>query len=398
VRVATATDGPRLHVEELTVRFATEAEPFVAVDGISFEVPEHTTVALVGESGSGKSVTAQAIMRLLASPPATATGRVHLGEVDLFSLSERQMRRIRGERIAMIFQDPGTALNPVYSIGFQVAEALRIRGKSRREAKRRALELLERVGFPEPRARYGDYPHELSGGMRQRAMIAIALAAEPELLIADEPTTALDMLAAAQINALLADLQREHQMSMLLISHDIAAVAENADEVIVLYAGQIVERGSTDQVLRRPRHPYTRGLLESIPPLRSSRRRRAKTSARLPAMLAEPHRAGLRGCRFAPRCPEALERCREETPRLIAVEDGLARCLLVEEGAAPLELRRARPGPDEREPEREEVGEGDDDDLAAADAELEEALSADAEEKNSVAPSKGGKSRDEEGP
>jgi peptide/nickel transport system ATP-binding protein len=360
---------PLLRVAELTVRFTSEQTVVLAVDRVSFDVPPATTVALVGESGSGKSVTAHAIMRLLPSPPATASGSIRLGEVELLELPERRMRRIRGDRIAMIFQDPGTALNPVYSIGFQVAEALRIRGHGRRDARRRALELLARVGFPEPQVRYRDYPHELSGGMRQRAMIAIALAADPELLIADEPTTALDMLASAQINQLLAELQREREMSMLLISHDIAAVADNAQHLVVLYGGEIVEEGAAATVLARPQHPYTRGLLESIPPLVDRRRRRDKAAMRLPAMRAgdaSPH-----GCRFAGRCPEVFARCRGEHPRLFSTGEGLARCFLVEE-ARPIELRR----PLREAAEAPPIVDDDDAELMAADSELDEALSA----------------------
>jgi len=323
-----------LSVRDLAVSFHTEEGKLTAVDGVSFDVPTRSTVALVGESGCGKSVTAQAILRLLPCPPASIeSGRVELEGVDLLELSETKMRSIRGARISMVFQDPMAALNPVYSIGAQLMEAFRIHQPiSRQQARERAIELLDRVGFPQPKERFDNYPHELSGGMRQRVMIAMALSCEPALMIADEPTASLDMLAAAQINALINDAKRERDMSLLLISHDISEVTQSADTVVVLYAGQVVESGPAKEVLANPRHPYTRGLLQSIPPLLKHRRRRRKTTTRLPAMTGSvpDMRAPPPCCRFSSRCPEAFVRCGAEQPPLYAVSGSpvAARCFL----------------------------------------------------------------------
>ncbi len=330
---------PLLVIRDLSVVFDGDEGTLAAIDGVSFEVPKSTTVALVGESGCGKSVTALSIMRLLPAPARITSGVIELEGSDLLALSEKQMRAVRGQRVSIVFQDPMSALNPVYSIGSQVVEAIRLhQSLSRTKARLRALELLERVGFPEPKKRFDDYPHEMSGGMRQRVMIAIALSCEPELIIADEPTTALDMLAAAQINALLADLKRELDMSLLLISHDVAMVAQTADEVVVLYAGQVVETGRSGDILVEPRHPYTKGLLRSVPPLRKRQRRREPTSTRLPAIagrVPDPRHMPP-GCRFAERCPDAFERCGDELPELLALPEpdaSLARCFLLERGA-----------------------------------------------------------------
>ena len=335
-----------LRVEDLAVSFDTDAGRLRAVDGISFDVPAKSTVALVGESGCGKTVTALAIMRLLPSPPGSIDrGSVRLGTDDLMTLSERQMREVRGARIGFVFQDPLAALDPVYSVGSQVVEALRLHVRlSRREAKKQAIALLAKVGFPEPETRFDAYPHELSGGMRQRVLIAIAIACEPELVIADEPTTALDMLAASEVATLLSELKRERDASLLLISHDIGMIAGHADRIVVLYAGQVVEQGPAAEILAEPKHPYTKGLLQSIPPLRKRRRRRRKTPTRLPAMaggvpdmVAPPTH-----CRFAPRCPAAFGRCREEEPVLYGIGDVAARCFLYDPAGAhdeaPIEL------------------------------------------------------------
>ena len=333
--------APLLTVRDLVVTFDTEEGKLTAVDGVSFDVPPSSTVALVGESGCGKSVTAHAIMRLLPSPPAEIErGRIELKGQNLLEMSERKMRAIRGARISIVFQDPMASLNPVYSIGSQLMEAFRLHKKiSRRQARSESLALLERVGFPDPQNRFDDFPHELSGGMRQRVLIAMALSCEPALMIADEPTSALDMLASAQINALLSDLKREREMSLLLISHDIGEVAENADHIVVLYAGQVVESGPAREVLTDPQHPYTRGLLASIPPLRKTRRRRRKTPTRLPAMeggvpdLREPPPY----CRFSSRCPDAYVRCGAEAPQLypIVARGVQARCFLYDEESPP---------------------------------------------------------------
>lgn len=333
-----------LRVEDLAISFDTDAGRLRAVDGITFEVPPKSTVALVGESGCGKTVTALAIMRLLPSPPGSIdAGAIRLRGQDLLDLSERQMRKVRGARIGFVFQDPLAALDPVYSVGSQVVEAIRLHMRlSRREAKKQAIALLGKVGFPEPESRFDAYPHELSGGMRQRVLIAIAIACDPELVIADEPTTALDMLAASEVANLLSELKRERDASLLLISHDIGMIASHADHIVVLYAGQIVERGPAAEILAEPRHPYTQGLLASIPPLRKRRRRRRKTPTRLPAMAGSvpdlvappPH------CRFASRCPAAFGRCGEEEPALYEVGGVVTRCFLYDpEGdEEPLEL------------------------------------------------------------
>jgi peptide/nickel transport system ATP-binding protein len=328
-----------LEVQDLAVSFATDAGRLVAVDGIDLLIPARTTVALVGESGCGKSVTAMAIMRLLPTPPATIDrGRVLLSGRNLLDLSEREMRKIRGAKIGLVFQDPTAALDPVYRVGTQLIEAFRLHQPiGRRKAKTRALELLRQIGFPDPEARFGDYPHQLSGGMRQRIMIAIALACDPALVIADEPTTSLDMLAATQIANLLDEQRRERDMSLLLISHDIGMVSRHADRIVVLYAGQVVESGRAKDVLGDPQHPYTQGLLASIPPMRKQRRRRRKTPTRLPAMsgsVPDPL-APVPYCRFTARCPHATARCGEETPPLYRLADDRdVRCFL-HDGATP---------------------------------------------------------------
>jgi oligopeptide/dipeptide ABC transporter ATP-binding protein len=332
-----------LAVKDLAVSFRTAEGRVRALDGVTFDVPRKSNVALVGESGSGKTVTAQAILRLLPSPPATIErGRIELDGEDLLGVSERRMRAVRGGRIALVFQDAAAALDPVYTVGAHVMEALRLHvAIGRKEARRRAVALLERVGMPEAERRFSSYPHELSGGMKQRALIATAIACEPALVIADEPTTALDMIAASHITALLADLQRSHDMSLLLISHDVALVGQTADHVVVLYAGQVAERGPARELLERPRHPYTRGLLASVPPLRTQRRRRRATPTRLPTVggAMSDGRAPVRGCRFADRCPEVLDRCREESPPLYDMGGGAAvRCFLHEDDAAPVLL------------------------------------------------------------
>jgi len=343
--VAAENEVPLLTLEDLAIRFEQSGATIRAVDGISLRIPRGRCVALVGESGSGKSVTARAIMRLLPEPPAVVSGTVTFEGVDVLSLPPRRMRAFRGGSVGLVFQDPGAALNPVYSVGYQVAEALGLHGVGFRHRKERAVELLTRVGFPEPERRYGAYPHEMSGGMQQRVMIAIALAGDPDLLIADEPTTALDMLAAAQINALLADLQRERDMSLLLISHDMGQVSQNADHIVVLYAGRVMESGAASLVLNAPQHPYTQGLLGSVPPLRHRRRRRRKTPTRLPVItgqVPDPEQLTAAGCRFAPRCPDAFERCFDAEPALYEVDGGEARCFLVEDGSRAIELGPAR--------------------------------------------------------
>ena len=323
-----------LAIRDLVVRFDGPEGPTTAVDGATLDIAEGQTVALVGESGAGKSVTARAILRLLRSPPARIDG----GEIlfdgdDIRGLSERQMRTIRGARISMIFQDPLAALNPVYSIGKQIMEPLLIHDRcGRNEAKKRALDLLEQVGFPDPKRRFGLFPHELSGGMRQRAMIAAALACEPELLIADEPTTALDMVAARGIMDLLRSIKEQRKMAMLLISHDLGVVTQLADEIAIMYAGRIVERGPRAEVMNQPLHPYTRGLLQSVPPLRTKPRRRDRDAVRLPVIpgSAPAMRDATTSCRFADRCADVMARCQEEAPPLFRANDDAhgSRCFL----------------------------------------------------------------------
>ncbi len=304
-----------LEIRGLVTEFQTGLR---AVDGVSFEIPARTTLGLVGESGCGKSVTALSIMRLVAGQ-ITAGEVVYAGQ-DLLKLPAEQMRAIRGNRIAMIFQEPMTSLNPVFTVGDQVAEAMRVhQGTSRAEARARAIEMLELVGIPSPAERVDAYPHQLSGGMRQRVMIAMALANKPDLLIADEPTTALDVTIQAQILALLESLQHQLGMSMLLITHDLGVVAETCAEVIVMYAGRIVERAATAELFAHPHHPYTIGLLRSLPG--SSADRLYEIPGMVPALAALPV-----GCKFGDRCEAVQAMCRAAEPPLVAVGSSQVRC------------------------------------------------------------------------
>jgi oligopeptide/dipeptide ABC transporter ATP-binding protein len=311
--------APLLEVRDLRTSFATEGGEMRAVDGVSFAIRPETTLGLVGESGCGKSVTALSIMGLVPQPP----GRIAGGEIvfegeDLLRLSPSRLRDLRGNEIAMIFQEPMTSLNPAFTVGDQIAEALeRHRGLSRAEAMARAVELLGRVRIPSPESRAHDYPHKLSGGMRQRVMIAMALACDPKLLIADEPTTALDVTIQAQILELLRRLRAETGMAVLLITHDLGVVAELADEVAVMYLGRIVEKAPVRALFETPHHPYTIGLLGSIPKLHEKETRLAAIEGMVPSPLAPPD-----GCRFNPRCPFAVERCRREEPPLLELAPG----------------------------------------------------------------------------
>ncbi len=326
-----------LEVDDLAVAFTTEGGDLRALDGVSLEVRRGETVALVGESGCGKTATALSILRLLPTPPAKVLrGDVRFEGQSLFALDARGMQRVRGGQIGLVFQEPMTALNPVYTIGFQVAEAISLHEKiSRKEVRRRAIEALRRVRFPDPERAFSAYPHELSGGMRQRALIAIALAAGPKLLIADEPTTALDATLQAEILDLLRALRDELGLAVLLIAHDLALVSEIASEIVVLYAGVVVERGKTRAVLDAPQHPYTRALRASVPPERAYRvrgqkgRKLATIEGTLPDLRAPPP-----GCRFAARCPDVFERCRSETPEMFPTEGGEARCFLLDPSRA----------------------------------------------------------------
>jgi oligopeptide/dipeptide ABC transporter ATP-binding protein len=308
-----------LEVRSLTTEFVTRGGVVRAVDGVSWDVAEGETVALVGESGCGKSVSALSVMRLVAAP----AGRVVGGQVffkgrDLLALSEEEMRRVRGREIAMVFQEPMTSLNPVLTIGRQLTEGLEIHlGMTRGEARQRAAEVLATVGIPDAARRLSQYPHQLSGGMRQRIMIAAALACNPALILADEPTTALDVTIQAQILELMRDLSRRFGVAMLIITHNLGVVARYADRVNVMYAGRIVERGSARDLYRRPRHPYTLGLLRSVPRLDEPRRARLEPIEGQPPDLT---RLGA-GCAFAPRCTFRVERCRVERP-ILAPADG----------------------------------------------------------------------------
>jgi peptide/nickel transport system ATP-binding protein len=317
-----------LEICDLVTEFRTDDGWVRAVDGVSFEIAPRTTLGVVGESGSGKSVTALSIMRLVASPPGRiASGTIRYAGRDLLALRPAEMRAIRGNRIAMIFQEPMTSLNPVFTVGDQVAEAVRLHQRtSRRRARAIAIEMFRRVGIPSPEDRVDAYPHQLSGGMRQRVMIAMALACKPDLLIADEPTTALDVTIQAQILDLLRSLQRELGMSILLITHDLGVVAETCDEVVVMYAGRIVERARTEALFAAPRHHYTAGLLRSVPSYGdgaevAARRRLVEIQGMVPALTELPA-----GCKFADRCPVAAERCRAEEPPLVALGASRVRC------------------------------------------------------------------------
>ena len=308
-----------LNVENLTVKFHSEDGAFTAVDNLSFDVGKGESVCIVGESGCGKSVTSLAIMGLLNIPPAEVTGEIGFEGRDLLKLSKDQMRDIRGDRIAMIFQEPMTSLNPVFTCGYQISEALMLhQGMTRAQAKERSIELLRMVGIPLPEKRFDDYPHQLSGGLRQRVMISMALACNPALLIADEPTTALDVTIQAQIMQLLRDLKARLGMALILITHDMGVVAQMAERVIVMYAGDAVESSDVRTVFKNPLHPYTLGLLESIPRLESSSDEELATiEGTVPGMYDMP-----KGCKFAPRCQFCSERCLAERPRPVVVEVG----------------------------------------------------------------------------
>jgi peptide/nickel transport system ATP-binding protein len=317
-----------LEIRDLVTEFRTEQGTVRAVDGVSFEIAARSTLGIVGESGCGKSVTALSIMRLITSPPGRiAGGTIHYAGRDLLALRPAEMRAIRGNRIAMIFQEPMTSLNPVFSIGDQVGEAVRLhQKKSRREARQVAIEMLRLVGIPSPEDRIDEYPHQLSGGMGQRVMIAMALACKPDLLIADEPTTALDVTIQAQILDLLRSLQRELGMSILLITHDLGVVAETCDEVVVMYAGRVVERARTETLFASPRHHYTAGLLRSVPSYRDGAEvgehaRLLEIKGMVPSLSELPQ-----GCKFVDRCPAAESRCDMDEPALVQLGASWVRC------------------------------------------------------------------------
>lgn len=316
-----------LEVKNLKTYFFTEDGIVKAVDGVDFEVYQGETLGLVGESGCGKSVTAFSILKLLDYPGKTVEGQILFKGDDLLKKSEEQMRKIRGKEIAMIFQEPMTSLNPVFTIGFQIAESLKVHYKmSNQEARKKVIELLEKVGIPIPEQRVDEYPHQLSGGMRQRAMIAMALACDPVLLIADEPTTSLDVTIQAQILELMKTLLKQFNSSLIMITHDLGVIAEIADRIAVMYAGKIVEYTDTRSIFFSPLHPYTFGLLTSIPRLDMEMEQLESIPGVVPDPLHFPE-----GCKFHPRCGFATERCRKEEPSLLEIENGhIVRCWQVD--------------------------------------------------------------------
>lgn len=309
---------PLLFVQDLRTRFHTLDGIINAVDGVDFDIHRGETVGLVGESGCGKTVTALSILQLLRCPPAEIQGRILFRGQNLLELDGEEIRKIRGQAISMIFQEPMTSLNPVLTIGDQISEGARVHeGLSRQKAWRWAVEMLRRVQIPEPDARVWEYPHKLSGGMRQRAMIAMALSCNPQLILADEPTTALDVTIQAQIMDLMLRLKEEFETAVVLITHDLGIIAEMASRVVVMYAGKVMEEAPVKELFKNPRHPYTRGLLGSIPVIG----RKVQTGRRLheipgvvPSLLRMP-----KGCRFHPRCPEVIDACREQEPPMVSL-------------------------------------------------------------------------------
>ncbi|HHY11259.1 MAG TPA: ABC transporter ATP-binding protein [Firmicutes bacterium] len=321
-----------LEVNNLTTSFFTGDGVVTAVDGVSFSIDEGETLAIVGESGCGKSVTSLSVMGLIPWPPGKIlNGQVLLDGEDLLSKPEEEMQKVRGNKISMIFQEPMTSLNPVLNVGFQIMEALQLhQGLSAAEARERAIEMLRLVGIPEPERRIDEYPHQMSGGMRQRVMIGMALACNPRLLIADEPTTALDVTIQAQILDLMHRLQREMGTAILLITHDMGVVAEMAERVIVMYAGRFVEEGGVESIFDAPLHPYTAGLLNSIPRVDVSTKRLHVIPGTVPSPSELPS-----GCRFHPRCAQARQRCKNEEPPLFDIgQKRKVRCWLCTERAS----------------------------------------------------------------
>jgi len=321
-----------LDVQDLRVSFNVYGGEVQAVRGVSFQVKEGEAVAIVGESGSGKSVTAQAIMRLIPTPPGQfKSGSIFFDGQDLLTLSEKAMQKVRGNKIGMIFQDPMTSLNPTMTIGMQIMEGLMLHQRlSKSEAKERAIELLSMVGIPDPESRIKQYPHQMSGGMRQRVMIAIALACNPALLIADEPTTALDVTIQAQIMQLMKELQQKTKTSIILITHDLGVVVDLCDRVIVMYAGQIVETGTKWEIFQNPQHPYTKGLLKSLPRLDQAKDEPLVPIYGTPPDMVHPPI----GCGFCSRCSEAMRICEMEEPEWTTIsETQQVRCWLQQAGA-----------------------------------------------------------------
>ena len=311
-----------LDVKELSVHFGDKNTPFKAVDRISYQVAQGEVLGIVGESGSGKSVSSLAIMGLIDHPGRVSAESLQFENTNLLTLESKAKRQLIGADVAMIFQDPMTSLNPAYTVGFQIMEALKTHeGGTKKERKDRTLELLRLVGIPDPESRIGVYPHQLSGGMSQRVMIAMAIACRPKLLIADEPTTALDVTIQAQIMELLLELQKKECMSLILITHDLALVAEAADRIIVMYAGQIVEEGTAKDIFREPKHPYTQALLRSLPEFAEGKSRLESLQGVVPGKYDRPT-----GCLLNPRCPYATEYCRQVEPQLHHIGSRKVKC------------------------------------------------------------------------
>lgn len=324
------TDLNILQIDHLKTYFhLNENKIAKAVDDVSLSIKQGETLALVGESGSGKSMTALSILKLINPPGKIVEGAIYLNGENLVSKTDKEMESIRGNEIAMVFQEPMTALNPVFTIGNQLVEMIRRHKKvSKKQAKERAIELLKIVGIPRPDEIMHEYPHQLSGGMRQRVMIAIAISCEPQLLIADEPTTALDVTIQGQILDLLMEMKKKFDMSILLITHDLGVVAKYADEVAVMYGGQVVEKSSTKQLMNSPKHPYTVGLMSSLPSIKNPKKRLATIEGTIPPAYDFPS-----GCRFSTRCPKVMDRCINESPNLYPLKDHHdIRCFLYEKG------------------------------------------------------------------
>jgi peptide/nickel transport system ATP-binding protein len=324
-----AVAPPLLEVRHLRVEFPTRRGTLLAIDDISFDIAPGEVLGVVGESGAGKSLTGAAIIGLLEPPGRIAAGEIRLEGQRIDNLPHDQMRAIRGRKIGAIFQDPLTSLNPLYTVGRQLTETIQTHlGVSSQEARERAIRLLQETGIPAAEARIDQYPHQFSGGMRQRVVIALALAAEPKLIVADEPTTALDVSIQAQIIALLKRLCREHGAAVMLVTHDMGVIAETCDRVAVMYAGRIVEVGPVHDVIHAPAHPYTAGLMGSIPSMDGERERLLQIEGAMPRLTAIPS-----GCAFHPRCPHAIERCRQERPELESAHATRAACWLSRTGA-----------------------------------------------------------------
>lgn len=311
-----------LTVENLSVSFGDEKAPFKAVDRISYTVNEGEVLGIVGESGSGKSVSSLAIMGLIDFPGRVTAEKLHFNQNDLLALKPKEKQKIVGADIAMIFQDAMTSLNPSYTVGYQIMEALKVhQGGSKSARRERTIELLSLVGIPDPKSRLEVYPHQLSGGMSQRVMIAMAIACNPKLLIADEPTTALDVTIQAQIIDLLLELQRKENMALILITHDLALVAESAHRIIVMYAGQVVEEGKTEEIFKSPLHPYTQALLKALPEFAEGKSRLQSLPGVVPGKYDRPQ-----GCLLNPRCPYATEKCRSVEPALVQINGRQVKC------------------------------------------------------------------------